>query len=75
MVTEDEKCGTCDGTNAVARDGGFDACPTYQGPTAAEIRGALLTAIGTTDEDASCATIADAILADPMLGKLLRGAS
>jgi len=31
MATEDEKCGTCDGTKAVARDGGFDACPTCQG--------------------------------------------
>jgi len=29
-MTNETKCATCDGTKAVARGGGFDACPTCQ---------------------------------------------
>lgn len=30
-MTNETKCATCDGTKAVARDSGFDACPTCHG--------------------------------------------
>ena len=62
-MTNETKCETCDGTKAVARDGGFDACPTCQEATDAAMHASLVEVIRRTSR-LRIPEIATAIMAE-----------